>query len=80
MKVFDSRINDPSLEEDASLRDCREIVTGMLTDLEARFPDQYPPTLTVLLAFEDGPEEGSGHPNFIWAEMLQLRSMGAPYL
>jgi hypothetical protein len=78
LKVFDSRINDPLLQEDASLRDCREIVAGMLADLEARFPDQYPPTLTVLLAFEDNPEEGSGHPNFIWAERVELGSMAVP--
>ena len=81
MRVFDSRINDLSFEEGASLRDCREIVAGMLADLEARLPDEYPPKLTVLLAFEDGREEGSEHPNFISDESkrLQMRSAAALY-
>jgi hypothetical protein len=81
LKVFDSRIKDLLFEEDASLRDCREIVAGMLADLEARLPDEYPPKLTVLLAFEDGREEGSKHPNFILDESkrVQIRSTPALY-
>ena len=83
MKAFDTRINDLPLEEGASLRDCREIVAGMLVDLEARLPDQYPPKLAALLAFEDGREEGSRHPNFLsdqvktlWVRYMALLSPG----
>ena len=82
MSVFDSRINDPSLENAAPLRDYREIVAGMLADLEARLPDEYPPTLSVLLAFEDGREEGSRYPNLLSpaeVERLQVRPMAVPY-
>jgi hypothetical protein len=84
LNVFDSRINDPSLGEEAvSLRDCREIVAGMLADLEARLPDRYPPKHSALMAFEDGREEGSSHPNFLSpaeVEKLQLQSMAVPHL
>ena len=84
MKAFESRINDLPLEEGASLRDFREIVAAMLTDLEARLPDEYPPKLAALLAFEDGREEGSKYPNFLsLADMVRLRvlqSIVAPSL
>jgi hypothetical protein len=83
LRVFDSRINNSSLEKGASLWDSREIVAGMLADLEARLPDRYPPKLSALLAFEDGREEGSRHPNFLSpmeVGRLQLRSMAIPGL
>jgi hypothetical protein len=79
LRVFDSRIDDPSLEE-GSLRDCREIVAGALADFEARIPDRYPPTLSALLAFEDGREEGSKYPNFIsTTEVARLSLTRGPY-
>ena len=78
MKVFDSRIDDPLLGEGASLRDYREIVAGMSADIDTRLPDEYPTTLSVLLPFEDGREEGSKYPNFlspVELEKPQVRSM-----
>ena len=66
------------------MRDCREIVAGMLVDLEARLPDRYPPKLSALMAFEDGREEGSSDPNFLsdlevkrlWVRAMALLSLG----
>jgi hypothetical protein len=78
LRVFDSRIDDPLLREGASLRDYREIVAGMSADIDARLPGEYPPTLSVLLPFEDGREEGSKYPNFlspVEVEKPQVRSM-----
>ena len=63
------------------MQSCREIVAGMLADLEARLPDKYPPQLSALMAFEDGREGGSSHPNFLSpgeVERLHLRSMALP--
>ena len=34
-------------------------------EFEAQLGDGYPPTLSALLAFEDGREPGSVYPNFI---------------
>jgi hypothetical protein len=55
----------------------------MLADLEARLPDQYPPQLSALLAYQDGREEGSSQPNFlspVEIRRLKLRSMAVPGL
>ena len=57
-----------------SLRRHREIVAETLSDFKAKLPDQSPLSITALLVFVDGREEGSPYPNFMLAS--ERRSYG----
>ena len=65
--MFDSRISCLSYEENTSLRHHREIVAKAYSDFRARLPDESPLSITALLVFVDGREEGSTYPNFLLA-------------
>ena len=65
--MFDSRISHLPHEENVSLRRHREVVAEALSDFKTKLPDQSPLSVTALLAFADGREEGSPYPNFMLA-------------
>ena len=74
LAVFDSRISQLSYDESASLRHHRGMVAEAWSDFEARLPGQSPLSITTLLVFVDGRQEGSMHPNFMLAS--ERRSYG----
>ena len=73
--MFDLRIGYLSREESASLRLCRKIVADALSDFKVRLPEQPPLALTAHLAFADGREEGSKHPNLMLASERQSHGL-----
>lgn len=65
--VFSSRIDYLSYEESSPLRHHREVVEKAWSDFKAKLPNESPLSITALLTFVDGRQEGSNYPNFMLA-------------
>ena len=66
--MFDSRIGYLSSQGGTeTLLSHREVVAEALSDFKAKLPDESPKSVTALLVFADGRQEGSKYPNFMLA-------------
>ncbi|KAF9783456.1 hypothetical protein BJ322DRAFT_153418 [Thelephora terrestris] len=65
LKIYDSRLNELSVEEGSELWRWRCVVAEAYADMERRLPKREPPILTSLALLEDGRSEGSRYPNLM---------------